>query len=142
MSTSTTLVATCRVVRQGNAYQGKQGPSYAPGVSAQSVGARGIWLGMVTIDPGARTRAHYHAGHESAFYVVSGELELWFGDGLREYEIARPGDYLYIPAGVSHVAINRSATEPVVVIGGRTDPSEQESVVLQPELDARAPSAA
>ena len=136
MSTSTALVATCRVVRQGNAYEGKQGPSYAPGVSAQSVGARGIWLGMVTIAAGGRTRAHYHDSHESAFYLVSGELDLWYGEELREHAVARSGDYLYIPAGVSHVAVNRSSTEPAVVIGGRTDPSEQESVVLQPDLDA------
>ncbi len=136
MNTSTALGSTCRVVRSGDPYDGKQGPSYTPGVSAESCGARGIWLGMVTIAPGGRTRAHYHAGHESAFYVVRGELELWYGDGMRAHEVARAGNYLYIPAGVSHVAVNRSRTEPAVAIGGRTDPSEHESVVLQPELDA------
>lgn len=136
MKTSTALGSTCRVVRPGDPYDGKQGPSYTPGVSAESVGARGIWLGMVTIAPGGRTRAHLHAGHESAFYIVRGELELWYGDGLCEREAARPGDFLYIPAGVPHVAVNRSRTEPAIAIGGRTDPSEQESVVLQPELDA------
>lgn len=135
MNASTALGSTCRVVRPGDPYDGTQGPSYTPGVSAESVGSRGIWLGMVTIAPGGRTRAHVHAGHESAFYLVSGELELWHGEGLREHEVARPGDFLYIPAGVPHVAVNRSRTEPAVAIGGRTDPSEHESVVLQPELD-------
>jgi uncharacterized RmlC-like cupin family protein len=75
-------------------------------------------------------------------YIVSGEVDLWYGEGLREHEIARAGDYLYIPAGVSHVAVNRSQTEPVVVVGARTDPNEQESVVLQPALDAVVPAAA
>jgi uncharacterized RmlC-like cupin family protein len=135
MTSTAALASTCKVVRPGNAYDGKQGPSYTPGVSAETAGSRGIWLGMVTIAPGARTRAHYHAGHESAFYVVRGELELWYGDGLRAHEVARAGDYLYIPAGVSHVAVNRSPSEPATAIGGRTDPSEHESVVLQPELD-------
>lgn len=55
--------------------------------------------------------------------------------------MARAGDYIYIPAGISHVAVNRSQTEPFVVVGGRTDPREQESVLLQPELDAKVLSA-
>jgi uncharacterized RmlC-like cupin family protein len=52
--------------------------------------------------------------------------------------LAHPGDYLYIPAGVAHVAVNRTAM-PAVFVGARTDPNEQESVVLRPDLDARVP---
>lgn len=141
MSTPANSGARCHVIRSVAAYEGKQGPSYAGGVSAESVGARGIWLGMVTMPPGSRTRAHLHEGHETAFYVLSGECDLWYGDGLREHEMARAGDYLYIPAGVPHVAVNRSQTEPFVVVGGRTDPNEQESVVLRPELDDQVPGA-
>ena len=136
---ATTQSGVCRVIRSVDRYEGKQGPTYAGGVSAESVGAQGMWLGMVTMGPGTRTKAHFHDAHETAFYVISGEIDLWFGQDLREHEVARPGDYLYIPAGVSHVAVNHSQTEPVVVVGGRTDPSEQESVVLQPELDALVP---
>ena len=133
---------SCRVIRSVEAYQGKQGPLYAAGVSAESAGARAIWLGSIHLAPGGRTKAHFHEDHETAIYVVSGEVDLWYGEGLREYEIARAGEYLYIPAGVSHVAVNRSQTEPVVAVGARTDPNEQESVVLQPELEAMAPAAA
>jgi uncharacterized RmlC-like cupin family protein len=43
---------------------------------------------------------------------------------------------LYVPAGVPHVAVNRSAS-PAVFVGARTDPNEQESVVLRPDLDDR-----
>jgi uncharacterized RmlC-like cupin family protein len=45
-----------------------------------------------------------------------------------------PGDIVYIPAGVPHLPINRS-DEPVVAVVARTDPNEQESVVVMPELD-------
>lgn len=131
--------AACRVIRSATTYQGKQGPTYAGGVSAESVGARAIWLGQVTLPPGGRTKAHFHAEHETAFFVLSGSCDLWFGLKLEQHEVARAGDYLYIPAGVAHVAVNRSETEPFVVVGGRTDPSEQESVVLQPELDHLVP---
>jgi uncharacterized RmlC-like cupin family protein len=133
---------TCRVIRSVEAYEGKQGPTYAGGISAETAGAQAIWLGMIRMPPGGRTKAHLHEGHETAMYVVSGEVDLWYGEDLRELEIARAGDYLYIPAGVSHVAVNRSQTEPVVVVGARTDPNEQESVVLQPELDGEVPAAA
>ncbi len=47
------------------------------------------------------------------------------------------------PAIIHHALgeypVNRSATEPCVVVGGRSDAHEQEGVVMQPELDARVP---
>ncbi len=128
------------VVRAGQSYEGKQGPNYTPGVSAESVGARALWLGSVTLPPrGGRTKSHVHDHHESAFYFVSGdEVELYTGEQLQHREVARPGDYLYIPAGVPHVAVNRSDT-PAVFVGARTDPNEQESVVMRADLEAKVP---
>jgi uncharacterized RmlC-like cupin family protein len=140
MTSTAERAATCRVIRATEEYEGKQGPTYAGGVSAESVGSRGIWLGMVTMAPGSRTKAHFHEAHETAFYVLSGECDLWFGEDLQEHEVARAGDYLYIPAGVSHVAVNRSQTEPLIAVAARTDSSEQESVVLQPELEDKVPT--
>ncbi len=135
-----TSASTCKVVRSTVDYQGKQGPTYAGAISAESVGSPGLWLGKITLAPGARTKAHYHEAHETAMYVISGEAELWFGNELREHEVIRAGEYLYVPAGVSHVAVNSSTTDPLVVIAARTDPNEQESVVLQPHLDASVAS--
>ncbi|MCA1644451.1 MAG: cupin domain-containing protein [Chloroflexi bacterium] len=130
-----------RVVRAGESYAGKQGPNYTPGVSAQTVGSLGLWLGCVTLPPGGgRTKAHVHDGHESAFYLISGEeVELWTGDQLQHREVAQAGDFLYIPARVPHVAVNRSKTIPAVFVGARTDPNEQESVVMRSDLDGRVP---
>jgi uncharacterized RmlC-like cupin family protein len=77
------------VVRAGQSYQGKQGPDYTPGISAESVDARALWLGSVTIPPGGRTKAHVHENHESGFFLVSGdEVELWTGDELEHCETA------------------------------------------------------
>lgn len=128
-----------RVVRAGESYVGKQGPRYTPGVSAETVGSRGLWLGSITLPPGGRTKAHIHEAHESAFYMISGdEAELCTGARLEHREIAHAGDYLYIPAGVPHVAVNRGNT-PAVFVGARTDPNEQESVVMHLELDQLVP---
>src|ERR671938_1523762 len=105
------------VVRAGEAYHGKQGLDYTPGVSAQSVGSKAIWLGSVTLPPqGGGTQAHLHENHETALYLISAdEVELWTGEQLEHREVARAGDYTYIPEGVPHVAVNRSATPPVLM---------------------------
>jgi uncharacterized RmlC-like cupin family protein len=129
-----------RVLRGSDTYESKQGSVYTPGISAETVGARALFLGVVTIPPGQRTRAHIHESHESAFYMLSGEeVELWSGNQLEHREVAHPGDYLFIPAGVPHVAVNRSRTSPAVFVGGRNEPTAQESVVMHPELDRRVP---
>lgn len=132
--------ASPRASRALEPYTSAQGTVYAAGVSAESVGAKALFLGLVTLPPGQRTKAHVHARHESAFYMLSGEtVELWIGDHLQERTIARPGDYLFVPAGVPHVAVNRSRTEPAVFVGARNEATAQESVVMRPELDEIIP---
>ena len=98
-----------------------------------------IWLGLMALPPGARTKAHVHANHETALYMMSGDvLELWTGKELEHCDSVRPGDYVYIPANVPHVAVNRG-TAPAVFMGSRNEATAQESLVLHPELDARVP---
>jgi uncharacterized RmlC-like cupin family protein len=128
------------VVRGGELYRGKQGLDYTPGVSAETVGSRALWLGSVTLPPaGGRTKAHIHEQHESAFCMISGEeVEVYTGEQLEHRDVAHAGDYLYFPAGVPHVVVNRSET-PAEFVGARTDPNEQESVVMRPELDEKVP---
>jgi uncharacterized RmlC-like cupin family protein len=128
------------VVRAAESYQGKQGPDYIPGVSAETVGSQALWLGSVTLPPGGgRTKAHIHENHESAFYLISGEnVEVYTGEELEHRDVAHAGDYFYFPARVPHVAVNRGE-RPAVFVGARTDPNEQESVVMRPELDEKVP---
>lgn len=127
------------VVPGSGSYVSKQGSVYAPGISAETVGSKVVFLGMVTLPPEGRTKAHFHEYHESAFYMMSGEeVELCTGSRLEHREVARPGDYLFIPAKVPHVAVNRGNT-PAVFIGVRNEPTAQESVVMLPELDELVP---
>jgi uncharacterized RmlC-like cupin family protein len=138
-SMTNSKVARGCVVPGSGSFVSAQGSVYAPGVSAETVGAKAVFLGMVTIPPEGRTRAHFHEFHESAFYLLSGEqVDLYTGPRLEHVEIARPGDYLYIPDKVPHVAVNRGKT-PAVFIGVRNEPTAQESVVMLPELDALVP---
>ena len=130
----------CRVVQAGAEFTGKQALQYAPAISAETVGAHGIHLQMLTIPPGGRAKAHKHEAHETALYVISGESGMWYGEKLEQHLFARSGDYLYIPADVPHLPYNLSKTEPCIALIARTDPNEQESVVLLPHLDNVPPS--
>jgi uncharacterized RmlC-like cupin family protein len=131
-----TRPAVCRVLRASEPFIGKQGFSYAAAVSAEAVGASAIHMQLLTIPPGGRAKAHKHESHETAIYVLSGESAMHYGDRLEQHLIARAGDFVYIPANVPHLPYNLSQTEPCLAIISRTDPNEQESVVLLPELDA------
>ncbi|MGO4436595.1 cupin domain-containing protein [Rhizobium sp. RAF56] len=129
---------TCRIVRPAGTYAGKQGLSYFEGIAAETVGSTGICMHLLTIPPGGRAKAHLHEAHETAVYVLSGEVHTWFGDNLEEHVIVRAGEMLYIPAGVPHLPANLS-DKPSTAVIARTDPNEQESVVLLPELDGVVP---
>jgi uncharacterized RmlC-like cupin family protein len=127
------------VVKGASGYRTAQGSDYELGISAETVGSQVIWLGLMALPPGARTKAHAHGNHETALYMMSGDvLELWTGKELEHCDSVRPGDYVYIPANVPHVAVNRG-TAPAVFMGSRNEATAQESLVLHPELDARVP---
>jgi uncharacterized RmlC-like cupin family protein len=127
--------ATCRIVRPGHSYDGKQGLSYFEGIARETVGSNGICMHLLTIPPGGRARAHKHESHETAIYVLSGETHTWFGERLENHVIVKAGEMFYIPAGVPHLPANLSS-QPATAVIARTDPNEQESVVLLPDLDA------
>lgn len=139
MQTKNAHGLTAEIVRGSDSHVSEQGSVYRSGVSAESVGATMLWLGMITLPAGRRTSAHRHQGHETALLMTAGkEIEIWSGAALERREKVLTGDYLYIPAGVPHVAVNRS-TESAEFLGARNDPAANESVVLMPELDGIVP---
>ena len=120
---------SCKVIAPAEPFHGKQDLDYFAGISAESAGATGLCMHLVTIPPGGRARPHYHEHHETAIYVLSGEAGMWHGEGLREHLTARAGQLLYIPANTPHLPYNLSDSEPCTAVLARTDPHEQESVV-------------
>lgn len=130
---------SCRHIRRPDGtYSGKQGFDYLAGISAETAGSTGICMHILDIPPGGRAKAHLHESHETAIYVLRGESEVWFGPELKEHAVVAAGDFFYIPAGVPHLPMNTSDA-PCVAVIARTDPNEQESVVLLPHLDALVP---
>lgn len=130
---------TCRVLRTHETFLAKTGLPYRFGLTQETVGATGLSMHVISIPPGGRALAHKHDGHESMLYVISGEAETFYGAELAERVTLKAGDLQYIPAGCPHLSVNKSKTESCVGVVARTDPNEQESVVMLPELDALVP---
>jgi uncharacterized RmlC-like cupin family protein len=136
--TNTTAKTGCVVIRGDETYDGKQGVSLAAGISRASAGTRGLCMHVLTIPPGTRGTPHLHDGHETAIYIAEGEVEVWHGTGLVGREVLRSGDFLYVPPGTPHLPVNKGEA-PMVAVVARTDPAEQESVMvldLPPHLSA------
>jgi uncharacterized RmlC-like cupin family protein len=130
--------ATCRLVRSGSAYQGKQGLTYLRGLTGETAGSTAICMTVLTMPHGARAKAHLHRGIETAAYVIEGRAEMFYGPRLDEHLEAGPGDYIYIPADMPHLVMNRSG-EPATAVVAHTGASDQDGIVLLPDLDALIP---
>jgi uncharacterized RmlC-like cupin family protein len=128
----------CAKLRPGGTYSGKQGFDYFEGIAKETVGSNGICMHLLTVPPGGRAKAHKHEAHETAIYVISGSAKMYWGEKLEHVMETNAGDLIYIPAGTPHLPFN-DGTEPAVAVIARTDPNEQESVVLLPELEALVP---
>ena len=131
---------TCKVVPVATDFHGKQGLNYGGAISAESVGATGICMHLVNIPPSGRAKPHLHAHHETAIYVLSGNVGMWYGENLEQHLQVKAGEFLYIPAGMPHLPYNLSNELPAQGVLARTDPNEQESVVLLPHLERASES--
>ena len=135
-SVTTERPVACVRLRAGEPFVGKQGFTYGAAISAETAGASAIHMQLLTVPPGARAKAHKHEAHETALYVLSGEVGMYYGEKLENHMATCAGDFVYIPANTPHLPYNLSQTEPATAVISRTDPNEQESVVMLPELDA------
>ena len=137
-TTPETTPKTCHKLRPDASYAGKQGFNYFEGIARETTGSEGICMHILRIPPGGRAKAHMHESHETAIYVMEGSAIMHWGERLEHLMETNAGDLIYIPAGVPHLPINNGLTEAVAVIA-RTDPHEQESVRLLPELEQFVP---
>ena len=117
-----------KAVRPDREVLTKQHLPYFVGISGETVGARGLSMHIVVIPPGAKADPHSHRGHETGIYVLEGRVETRYGERLESSIVSEPGDFLFIPPGIPHEAINLSATEPARAVVARNDPAEQDRV--------------
>ena len=123
-----------RVVRAGDlTSQTSQTPGMRrmAAVAADTVGSRNLWVGLVTLEPGARSGAHHHGGCESVVCMTAGRIRIRYGDRLEESVDAGPGDFIYVSPGLVHQEINLNEREPVESIVVR---DSQENVVVNVDV--------
>jgi uncharacterized RmlC-like cupin family protein len=117
-----------QAVRPDREVMTRQRLPYFLGISGQTVGARGLSMHIVVIPPGARAEPHQHIGYETGIYVLEGRVCTRWGASLEHETVSEPGDFLFVPPGVPHEAINMSATEPARAVVARNDPAEHDKV--------------
>ena len=107
----------------------KQKLPYFVGISADTAGAKGIFMQLVVIPPGGTAAPHYHDGFEEAVYLIQGKVETRYGPGLEKSVINETGDFIFIPSNVPHQPRNLSNIEPAIAIISRNNPNPQESII-------------
>jgi uncharacterized RmlC-like cupin family protein len=93
-------------------------------ISQATAGAQNIYMGVFRVPPGARSRPHYHEGCESAVYILTGTLEVRWGDELEHVVRLEPRDLVYVPPRETHVLVNLSDTVPAEYVVARDSPHE------------------
>jgi uncharacterized RmlC-like cupin family protein len=125
-----------KAVRPDAQVMTRQQLPYFIGISGATVGATGLSMHIVVIPPGGRSQPHAHVGYETGIYVLEGKVRTRWGAQLEYEVVSEPGDFLFIPPGVPHEAINLSTTKPARAIVARNDPAEQDKV--EPYTGARS----
>ncbi len=113
-----------KLVKPGPEHEVPRGILGGSEVSQATTGAISIYMAKFRVPPGARSRPHYHANCESALYMLSGSIEIRWGEHLEESLVVEPGDLLYVPPRETHVVINRSDAEPADYVVARDSPTE------------------
>ena len=101
---------------------------YFLGISGATVGAQGLSMHIVVIPPAARAEPHIHVGYETGIYVLEGRVLTRWGPALEHEIVSEAGDFLFVPPGVPHEAINLDAAAPARAIVARNDAAEQDKV--------------
>lgn len=126
-----------QALRPGREVMTQQRLPYFIGISGSTVGAQGLSMHIVVIPPGARAAPHKHIGYETGIYVLEGRVCTRWGAALEHEVVSEAGDFLFVPPGVPHEAINLSDTEPARAVVARNDPAEQDKV--EPYLVTASP---
>ena len=67
-----------------------------------------LWGGIFEVEPGSRTGVHHHGHQETIAFVLRGASEIRWGAKGEFAACAKPGDFIHVPAFLSHMEINPS----------------------------------
>ena len=105
MSERASGAAGVRVIRpheRSSATEQSMGIKREAAVSAETTGARSLWMGLASTPPGATSAWHHHGDCETGIYVVSGHARFsWGPNGVESAEVG-PGDFLSVGPHAVH----------------------------------------
>jgi uncharacterized RmlC-like cupin family protein len=116
---------------------GPQGQQLVPVVSTPQSGSSAISACVVHMPPGRISRPHYHDHSEIIVVCVEGYAATLTGPEQTPV-FHGPGEFIYIPEGVIHTAVNLSTDNRLIAFETRTDPMFNEDVIMSPEVVATA----
>jgi uncharacterized RmlC-like cupin family protein len=93
-------------------------------ISQATTAATRIYMGVFRVPAGAQSLPHYHEHCESAVYMLSGQLEVRWGDHLEENVTIERGDMVFVPPRETHLLRNLSETDPAEYVVSRDAPTE------------------
>ena len=117
-----------QAIRPDREVMTRQRLPYFVGISGQTVNSTGLSMHVVVIPPAARAEPHLHIGYETGIYVLEGRVLTRWGAELEHEVISEAGDFLFVPPGVPHEAVNLSDSLPARAVIARNDPAEQDKV--------------
>jgi uncharacterized RmlC-like cupin family protein len=129
-----------RVVRGADLDAGMTGPGGSGRATIfdfSGEGDEGTWIGSVVIPAGLATGMHRHGHHEVSLSVITGRVEIRWGERLEFLAEAGPGDHVYFAPFVPHQERNLSETETARFLVVRTG-GERIAEPLPGETAARA----
>lgn len=123
------------VIKKGHESQDTDqsgGLALITGVGPKNTPASKIWIGVGSNKPGGRSKPHHHAEAETACYVLSGKMRMYYGENFSNYLDMSQGDYFFVPAHMPHIEANMSLTEDMVCVVSR---SPGDIIVNLPDVD-------
>lgn len=103
-------------VRLVTAEERREGDPTPGMVREQAIGVPGMWAGLVRTQARMASGWHHHGEHDTAIFVVDGQLRMESGPGGEDVAEARPGDFLHVPKGVIHRESNPAGQESHIVV--------------------------
>ena len=87
-----------------------------PGITSETVGVSKVWMGFVTAAPNEYGAPHHHGEAETAAYILTGHVRVYYGEDFKEYIEAGPGDFLFVPPHMPHIEANPYDEEQTAIL--------------------------
>jgi len=116
---------------------GRQRQMLFPCITREVSGSSRLSAGLVRMPGAGVSLVHRHVRSELIVVCFEGQAATLVGPELTVH-LHGPGDFVFIPEGVPHVAVNLSRTEPVLAVEARTDPMFNDDVELLANLQPAA----